>query len=448
MKGATSIHRASVLVVVLWTSLGLVSVALMFGHSMLMTYRGTDNEISGRQADEAIEGVSKYVQTLLINGATPGEIPDLTLYETEGVSVGEAKFWLLGRLSDPGNGQTRSYGLIDEASKLNINTATVGMLRELPWMTDEFAAAIVDWRDEDEEITSNGAESETYATKQPAYACKNAPFESIEELALVHGATSELLYGEDANLNGVLDPNEDDGNKSDPPDNSDGKLDPGILEYVTVFSTEPTTRSDGETQRVNLTQRDQLTQMLADTLGQERADAIIGTLPPTPLTSPLDFYVTSSTGANGITTDEFDQIAGNLVTNAQAGATGSAPVNVNTASETVLMCIPGLRDIASSIVATRLTRTQPSTGLAWAAEAIGDQAIIRQAGPFLTGRTWQVMADVAAVGRYGRGYRRTKFIIDNSSGTPKIIYRRSLSALGWALGSDVRQDLVLRKERR
>src|SRR4051794_35833994 len=159
----------SVLIVVLWASLCLVSVALLFGHSMVMTYRGADNDVSGKQAEEAIEGVSRYVETLLVNAGTPGQILDLTTYETEAVPVGEAKFWLLGGLVDASNGQTRTYGLVDEASKLNINTATVAMLRELPGMTDEVAAAIVDWRDEDDEVTTNGAESETYATKQPGY---------------------------------------------------------------------------------------------------------------------------------------------------------------------------------------------------------------------------------------------------------------------------------------
>src|SRR6266540_4281702 len=41
----------SVLIVVLWACLGLVSVTLLFGHSMLLAYRGADNDLSGRQAE-------------------------------------------------------------------------------------------------------------------------------------------------------------------------------------------------------------------------------------------------------------------------------------------------------------------------------------------------------------------------------------------------------------
>ena len=46
------------------------------------------------------------------------------------------------------------------------------------------------------------------------------------------------------------------------------------------------------------------------------------------------------------------------------------------------------------------------------------------------------------MGRFGRGYRRTLFVLDNSSGTPQIVYRRNLAALGWALGKDARTALA------
>jgi len=51
-------------------------------------------------------------------------------------------------------------------------------------------------------------------------------------------------------------------------------------------------------------------------------------------------------------------------------------------------------------------------------------------------------ADIAAVGPFGRGYRRVKFIFDMSDGSPKILYRQDLSRLGWALGEKARQTLV------
>jgi hypothetical protein len=44
------------------------------------------------------------------------------------------------------------------------------------------------------------------------------------------------------------------------------------------------------------------------------------------------------------------------------------------------------------------------------------------------------MADIVAVGHGDRGYRRTRFVFDTSSGTPIIVYRQDLTHLGWALG--------------
>src|ERR1043166_6895475 len=49
----------------------------------------------------------------------------------------------------------------------------------------------------------------------------------------------DILYGEDANLNGLLDPNENDGPQTLPDDNRDGRLDHGIFEYLTVYSRQP-----------------------------------------------------------------------------------------------------------------------------------------------------------------------------------------------------------------
>jgi len=330
---------------------------------------------------------------------------------------------------------------VDEAGKLNLNTATVAMLQQLPGMTDELAASIIDWRDADDEVTANGAESGTYLGLQPSYSCKNAPFESIEELAWVHGATRTILYGEDANLNGVLDPNEDDGSRTLPYDNSDGKLDPGILEYVTVFSREPNKRQDG-TERVNIARfNDQVRQLLTDTFGDTRAQEIVARfVPNAPSTSPLEFYIRS-----GMTQEEFGRISDAITT--RAGDYVSGLVNINTASEQVLACIPGIgSEKAGSVVATRLSRGQTDTSIVWLVDVIGEEGAI-QAGRFITGQSWQCSADIAAVGRHGRGYRRVRVVIDSSSGTPKVVYRRDLSSLGWALGSEVRQQAVWKEPR-
>src|ERR1035437_8398992 len=225
-------QRGSVLIIVLWVAIGLVSIALYFANTMTYELRASDNRVSGLVADQAIEGAARYVAYALQNFATNGAVPDNTQFKCAAVPVGDAKFWLIGR--DPsGTPATEPYyGLVDEGGKLNLNNANTNVLSYLPGMTMDFADAIIDWRG------TNGVVSLDYATL--GYLPKNAPLETVDELRLVYGATVDLLAGEDVNRNGVLDTNEKDLN-------SNGELDPGLFEYVTVYTREPNFHADGST---------------------------------------------------------------------------------------------------------------------------------------------------------------------------------------------------------
>jgi len=112
-------------------------------------------------------------------------------------------------------------------------------------MTRQTADAILDWMDSDDDPSEFGAETAYYAAQQPAYRPKQSRLECLDELLLVRGVTRELLYGEDANGNGVLDANENDGSRSDPPDNADSLLQRGWLDFMTLVSAECNLRPDG-----------------------------------------------------------------------------------------------------------------------------------------------------------------------------------------------------------
>ncbi len=60
---------------------------------------------------------------------------------------------------------------------------------------EEIVAAIKDWVDEDNDLTSGGAESPYYMTLDPPYRAKNAPLDCIEELLMVKGITKEIFAG-------------------------------------------------------------------------------------------------------------------------------------------------------------------------------------------------------------------------------------------------------------
>jgi len=435
-------ETGSVLIVVLWVSLGLVALTLVFAHSMLMSYRAADNDLAGYQADAAIDAGLSYAETVLSNTGTPGLFPDITTYQGEAIPVGDASFWFIGRDNNNTPTTTPVFCLVDEASKINLNNATEAMLEALPGMTPDLADAIIDWRTAPGSATTTTAGgSYNYESLQPPYTDKNATFESVEELSLVYGMDNITLYGEDANLNGALDPNEDDGEKTQPSDNANGTLDPGLLEYVTVYSREPNTKSDG-TAKVSVATVSPLPQpvidLLTTTFGAAQSTTFQTNLTAsgaTPVGSLMEFYIRTQ-----MTADQFAQIADSITVSTGQYVTGL--INVNTASETVLGCIPGIGlNNAPAIISARQSRTTGDTSFVWVRDILGDAAAT-QAGKYITGKSYQVSADIAAVGRNNRGYRRTRFIIDTTDSTaPKVIYRRSLSQLGWALGRDTRQTL-------
>ena len=137
--------------------------------------------------------------------------------------------------------------VIDETSKLNINTATKEQLLGLPEMVEEIADAIIDWRDSDDTPSGLGVESGYYEGLTYGYRARNGPFRTLRELLLVKDVTEELFYGEDTNLNGHLDYNERDRQESPPADDGDNVLDVGWAAYLTCYPTGSNAGSAGET---------------------------------------------------------------------------------------------------------------------------------------------------------------------------------------------------------
>src|SRR5439155_977664 len=149
-------QSGSTFIIVLWIAFGLVSMALYFAHSMSFELRASDNRVAGISAEQAIEGAARYVNyvlaTQIANGSN-GMFPDPVGYLTEAVPVGEAHFWLIGRdtnFTTSGTGLL-TFGLVDEASRINLNSASsnllAGLLLSLPRANPDLASAILDWRD-------------------------------------------------------------------------------------------------------------------------------------------------------------------------------------------------------------------------------------------------------------------------------------------------------------
>lgn len=425
--------RASALIIVLWVAFGLVAVTLYFADSMTHEFRAADNRAATIAAEQAIEGAARYVTNVLYlaHQSSPGAMPGTNVYRFADTPIGDARVWLIGRNDLQNFGALPAWGLTDEAAKLNLNIVTADMLQYLPNMTPQLAAAIIDWRDSNDEVSENGAESETYLRQDPPYQAKNANFESPFELRLVYGADIDLIFGEDANLNGVLDLNENDADRSLPTDNRDGRLNTGFLEYFTTFTRIPTVGT-------NITDQASLQALIENRLGSVSGISL------TASSNIFEFYC-----ASGMTAEQFIQIEPYLI---HPGAT-NALVNINTAPEAVLACIPGIgTELAPSIVSYRQSNTSATNTVTWLKEALGwtitDNAEqIRNVGNYITGRSYQIAADIAAVGPHGRGFRRVKYVFDTEGDSIRTLYRQDLTYLGWALGVRARETLLARNTR-
>ena len=105
---------------------------------------------------------------------------------------------------------------------------------------------------------------------------------------------------------------------------------------------------------------------------------------------------------------------------------------------------------AQTLVTYRQQNPNNLNAISWIVDALGNNnavvlALENAGRDYITTESFQFTADIAAVGPFGRGYRRVKFIFDISEGTPKIIYRQDLSRLGWALGEKARATWVAKE---
>ena len=283
--------RGVILPVVLLVMVLLAMMGLTFAFSMRADLAGAANAAERLQLRLAAEAGIQYATNLLrtqrgnmemwyddfetfrarVVWSSFGErAPD----ELEELEPGQKVYRFTLVADDPendGSGLGRGvedvrYGLTDESSKFNIRLRSgqdperyrdrVSRLLELVIPTDidveiaELVDALIDWQDSDNTAREAGAETEFYETLLPPYFAQNQPLSTAEELLLVRGFTAEILYGDDYNRNGLLDPNEDDGEDTFPPDNGDGRLDRGLLAYITVYSADLNTSNDNRI-RVN-----------------------------------------------------------------------------------------------------------------------------------------------------------------------------------------------------
>ena len=260
--------------------------------------------------------------------------------------------------------------VIDEASKLNINTATKEQLLGLPDMVEEIADAIIDWRDEDDVPNGAGVESGYYESLTYGYMARNGPFRTLRELLLVKDVTEELFYGEDTNMNGRLDYNERDGQESPPTDDGDDVLDVGWAAYLTCYTSggsaggaEETpaeqTQQSGNQQQPSGNQQQNSQEQQQQSSNQQQSSGDQGRSSGSQQQSSGNNQ--QSSGNTQQSSGSTQQSSGNSAQTSESTNQEPAKVNINTASDIVLAALLGGGDqaerTAQSIIAYRDTLT-------------------------------------------------------------------------------------------
>jgi len=370
---------ASVLVGLLWclALLSVVVVGLLHTSRMdLLVVKNYGDRIQAHYL--AVAGIEK-AKALLYRDARQrsrsasnhtGELYDAAS-EFRDVPLGRGEFRVFRRGRADENGGV-IFGVSDEESRLNVNTAALEELQKIEGMTPDVAAAIIDWRDEDNEVTPSGAEADYYLSLRPPYQPRNGPIQTIRELLLVRGITPALLLGRDLHYNGLLDSADQESRLTvtDP-------LDLGWAGILTAHSSVNNLNASGD-ERVNVQSASESDLARVKGLTPEIAKAIVASRGQNRLQTVADLLDVTAPAPGG---DSLGINPPNRPAGQGGGANPSGPkvinpsllmeiaddlttqsgdlqgvVNINTASLEVLLCLPGMsREIAQAIIASRLS---------------------------------------------------------------------------------------------
>ena len=401
-------QRGTILVVVLLIVVALAGMVLVLGRQARVEAMASANHVAGARAAAVQRAAEQYVLALVAAQRTSVMGLDESYFEA--VNVGDAgAFWVVR--PDYDDAEMPAYGLVDEGGKLNVNSASSAALLAMPGMPPELAHAIVDWRDGDSDVSTDGAEDAYYQALPASYRCKNGPLESVEEVLLLRGADPELLFGTRgeserlaaSSLTGGITGGGFGGGAA-----GDEMLHRGLFDYLTVYSVAPAA--------------------------------------PQP--------AGGGGGGGGGGQQQPQRRVGRI--------------NVNTAPREVLMTLPNLTESDVSLLISRRpslsdtadagadtglgggagtgtgggsgTATDP-TNTEWVNEVLNQKAAAVQ--PLIIGQSYQFSADIVAASADGRAFRRGRIVVDASdeAGPPKVVYRTDLTDRGWPLDPSIIDSL-------
>jgi DNA uptake protein ComE-like DNA-binding protein len=213
--------------------------------------------------------------------------------------------------------------------------------------------------------------------------------QNIQELELVAGVDPQDVRGEDWNLNGILDDNENDGDVSWPPDNADGILDAEWSGVLTASSVDGGLAASGEA-RLLLSEANAADLVSRTKVSTAQADAILQYAQQSQNPSMRDFVRRSlrqlaqqAAQANGqtqqvqienLTSEQLGLLLNEcVITEVPAGT--PAKININTCDDKLFDYLLELgEDVAETL---RTERAARSNGFSSIAEVLDIDGISR-----------------------------------------------------------------------
>lgn len=329
------------------------------------------------------------------------------------------------------------YGLTDESSKLNLNTATRGMLAKLPGFEQPLLDAYMGPASAAEgEIVALTSIRSVFDTQERR---PRTDINSLSELFQYRGFTPQILFGEDANFNYQLDPNEDDSDQRAPGDNQDGKLDLGLKRLLTVTSYE-LERTEAGVRKANINDpKDplpsvELPEGLTNFIVALRTNSM--QIPHPASLLEMKISVKDAKGAavelsSGVGKEELETVLKHFTCEEEDRKPGM--VNVNTASANVLAALPGLDEgLAERIVSARSSVTpEKRATIAWLfTEGALEAAPFKEVAPYLTARSLQFEFNVVGYSKPSGRFKALEVAIDLGKPAHSITRVRDLTRYG------------------
>jgi competence ComEA-like helix-hairpin-helix protein len=420
-------QRGSILVGVLWCMVLLSVVVIGVLHTARMDLLVVKNYGDRVQAHYlALAGVERAKALLYQDVVTRQQTAKNhtgSLYDNEkdfkDVPLGRGKFQVFRRAPREEGGNI-IYGISDEESRLNLNSAAANQLTNLTGMTTDILGAIMVWRSAATQDTATqggaaqgGANSDYYMSLRPPYLARNGPFQTVRELLMVRGVTTALLLGNDQNQNGFLDSDEDPAGQGPPGSKPPAPPNPGWAALLTVTDTDKDVNAAGK-DRVNPQTADETALSAVSGITREIARTIVSYRSQNQLTSLDDLLSVTAqnpnqggpngnagggnnpqaggqsgsgnSGAPSISQELLEQIADDLTL--ASGTDLPGLININTASLDVLICLPGVeRPLAQAIINYRKS-TGYFDNVAGLLKVDGmTRAIFKQVVPLVTARS-------------------------------------------------------------